>query len=86
MQIKISKEKQASFAVYAEKHNIYGLFEDLTKQLLIKKPLDPVDFILAKLRNEKGMSPCVHIKQQLNDSSKHNCSRSSIIWKDATGM
>jgi len=38
---------------YIEDHKIYDLFEHLTKQLLIKKPTAPLDFLIDELSNTK---------------------------------
>lgn len=38
---------------YIEDHKIYDLFEYLTKQLLVKKPDSPLDFLIDQFSNQK---------------------------------
>ena len=38
---------------YIEDHKIYDLFEHLTKQLLIKRPDSPLNFLIEQLSNPK---------------------------------
>lgn len=39
----------ATVESYLEQKQVYELFEDLLKQLIINKPADPLDFITKKL-------------------------------------
>lgn len=39
---------------YLLKENIYDLFEDLTKQLIVKQPNDPISFLIEKLSSPEG--------------------------------
>lgn len=34
---------------YLERNNIYNLFEDLTKELIIRQPSDCIEFLIEKL-------------------------------------
>lgn len=43
-----------SFALYAEKHNLYDLYHDLISQLLIHKPADPIQFLVETLEKDNA--------------------------------
>ena len=53
----MDKNEKIAFVEAAEKyidnHKIYDLFEHLTKQLLIKRPSDPLDFLIEELSHPK---------------------------------
>ena len=38
---------------YLETNQVYELFEDLLKQLVVKRPEKPLDFIMQALQNAK---------------------------------
>lgn len=38
---------------YLEVNQVYELFEDLLKQLVVKRPEKPLDFIMQALQNTK---------------------------------
>lgn len=42
-------EYQTRIENYLSKEHIYDLFEDLTKQLIVKQPDDPLSFLIDKL-------------------------------------
>ena len=39
---------------FLETNQVYELFEDLLKQLVVAKPENPLDFIINSLSNQKG--------------------------------
>jgi hypothetical protein len=39
---------------YLEQKQVYELFEDLLKQLIVHKPKDPLEFITDKLKQQQG--------------------------------
>ncbi|PAA93083.1 hypothetical protein BOX15_Mlig030341g2, partial [Macrostomum lignano] len=43
-----------TFALYAEKHNLFDLYHDLISQLLIHKPADPVQFLIESLEKDNA--------------------------------
>lgn len=42
-------EYQTRIENYLSKEHVYDLFEDLTKQLIVKQPDDPISFLIEKL-------------------------------------
>ena len=43
-----------SIEQFLEENQVYELFEDLLKQLVVAKPDKPLDFIIEKLQKPKG--------------------------------
>uniref|UniRef100_A0A1I8HI63 RIIa domain-containing protein n=1 Tax=Macrostomum lignano TaxID=282301 RepID=A0A1I8HI63_9PLAT len=43
-----------TFALYAEKHNLFDLYHDLISQLLIHKPADPLQFLIESLEKDNA--------------------------------
>ena len=41
---------------FLETNQVYELFEDLLKQLVVAKPENPLDFIINSLSNQKSKS------------------------------
>ena len=39
---------------YLEDNQVYELFENLLKQLIVNKPSKPLDFLIEKLQEEPG--------------------------------
>ena len=39
---------------YLLKENVYDLFEDLTKALIVKQPADPISFLIERLSVPEG--------------------------------
>jgi adenylate kinase len=46
----------ANVESYLEQKQVYELFEDLLKQLIINKPANPLDFITEKLKQQQRNS------------------------------
>lgn len=46
----------ANVESYLEQKQVYELFEDLLKQLIINKPANPLDFITEKLKQQQRKS------------------------------
>jgi adenylate kinase len=42
---------------YLEENKVYPIFEDMLKALIIKKPDDPIDFLIKKLSEPECTSP-----------------------------
>jgi adenylate kinase len=42
-------EYQTRIENYLSKEHVYDLFEDLTKQLIVKQPADPISFLIERL-------------------------------------
>lgn len=49
-----------SFAAYAEKHNVFDLLEGMTKDLIVSQPPDPLEFIIAFLKQRRVPRVFVH--------------------------
>lgn len=67
---------------YLERNNIYNLFEDLTKDLIISQPANPIDFLVSKLSEPECKkiflvgppgSEVREISLQLSDYLGFNC-------------
>jgi adenylate kinase len=48
-------EYQQKIEQYLTKQNVYDLFEDLTKALIVKQPDDPISFLIEKLSTPEGI-------------------------------
>ena len=48
----LSPEQQQLFQQYMKQHNLDTLFNDLTKTLVEKQPLDPVQFMIEELQRK----------------------------------
>ena len=48
-------EYQTRIENYLSKEHIYDLFEDLTKQLIVKQPDDPLSFLIDKLSTPQSI-------------------------------
>ena len=46
-----------SIETYLEENQVYELFEDLLKQLIVSRPEKPLQFLLAKIKQNQGKSP-----------------------------
>ena len=42
-------------AIYLDKNDVYDLFEDLIRELALRRPEDPVDFLIKKLKSSPKM-------------------------------
>ena len=42
-------------AIYLDKNEVYDLFEDLIRELALRRPDDPVDFLIKKLKSSQKM-------------------------------
>lgn len=49
-----------SFAAYAEKHNVFELLEEMTKDLVVTQPEDPLEHLLSFLRQQPVPRVFVH--------------------------
>jgi adenylate kinase len=58
-------EYQNRIENYLAKDNIYDLFEDLLKQLIVKQPDDPISFLIDKLSSPSGISVGIQLKTSL---------------------
>lgn len=72
-------------AEYLEKHNIYGMFEELMQQLIIHKPEDPLEFLITQLNKPSGKVAAIQRSAfAYFFSSKGYCGWSSCFWKRNT--
>jgi len=46
----INSEQQQVFQKYMKQHHLDHLFDDLTKSLVEKQPLDPIQFLIDELK------------------------------------
>ena len=49
---------QKGIEEYLTNENVYDLFEDLLKTLVVKQPEDPISFLIDKLSNPQNTSIC----------------------------
>lgn len=49
--------KLASFASYADRYEIFDLFQDLLQKLVISKPADPIQFMIDQIKKPKSTHP-----------------------------
>ena len=61
---------------YLETNQVYELFEDLLKQLVVKRPEKPLDFIMQALRTPNVSSTIVYLS--LYSSSNFLTRRSRV--------
>jgi adenylate kinase len=61
-------EEQARLEEYLEENHVFEIFEDMMKSLILKRPDDPIKFLLEKIKSPPG-------KDELtvsNSSALHN--------------
>jgi adenylate kinase len=47
---------QKGIEQYLQQENVYDLFEDLLKSLVVKQPDDPISYLIEKLSNPESQS------------------------------
>ncbi|KAH0617258.1 hypothetical protein JD844_029145 [Phrynosoma platyrhinos] len=50
-----------AMGIYAEKHNIFQLMQNMTEALLIYQPPDPIDFMIEHLKKDNDEVPSVFV-------------------------
>ena len=49
-------EYQKKIENYLSREHVYGLFEELTKQLVVKQPDDPISFLIERLSTPQSIA------------------------------
>lgn len=49
----VKNDKLASFASYAEKHELFDLFKFLTRRLSVTKPEDPIPYLIQEIQSKR---------------------------------
>ena len=54
MDVLIDQEKMDAFAMYADQHELFDLFERMLTKMLIEKPQDPLTWMQEQLQKPAG--------------------------------
>jgi hypothetical protein len=54
----LSSSQLESISSYAEKHDIFSLFQYTLQRLLVEKPVDPLQFMMDLLLKPEGLLSC----------------------------
>ena len=50
----LASDKTEAFSAYADRHELFDMFENLISKLLIDRPVDPIQWMIDKLQEPIG--------------------------------
>lgn len=77
-------EYQRKIETYLAREHVYDLFEELTKQLVVKQPDDPISFLIDRLSTPPSITPSTQQRRSLSSALPDSRFGSSLFRSQIT--